>query len=226
VKALWVLLLICATAQAHESDVAFEARPGAAVPAALSFRESPLVRYLGAAPVVLVLGYESCVNLCGMTLEGASEALRRTGLAPERDYTALFVSIDPRDEKAAPRRRPGWHFLTGAAAAARVAQAVGFRYRFDQASGEFAHPAGFVVLTPQGRVSRYFEGVRFDPAELKRSLLDASRGEARGGFEGFLLRCFRDPDNGRNTATVLAAVRIALIAFLLGFGWVAWRRLR
>jgi protein SCO1/2 len=225
-RALWLLLLVSFAAAAHESDVRFEPHPGASIPATLQFREARLGDYFGAAPVVLVLGYSSCINLCGTTLEGTNEVLDAARLSPGRDYTALFVSIDPRDEKAAPPRRPGWHFLTGAAAAGELAQAVGFRYRFDKASGEFAHPAGFVVLTPQGRVSRYFEGVRFEPAELKRALVEASNGEARGGFSGFLLRCFHDPENGRYTATVLGAVRIAMIAFLLGFGWLAWRRLR
>jgi protein SCO1/2 len=225
-KPIWLLLLASFAAAAHESDVRFAPQAGASVPPALQFREARLADYLGAAPVVLVLGYNSCINLCGTTLEGTNEVLEAARLAPGRDYTALFVSIDPRDEKAAPRRRPGWHFLTGAAAAGELARAVGFRYRFDKASGEFAHPAGFVVLTPQGRVSRYFEGVRFEPADVKRALAEASNGETRGGFSGFLLRCFHDPQNGRYTTAVLAAVRIAMLAFLLGLGWLAWRRLR
>src|SRR5690348_14177813 len=122
------------------------------VPGEVAFREGRLADYYGRAPVVLVLGYFGCVNLCGTTLTGVDEALRDTGLAAGRDYNALFVSVDPRDETAVPERRPGWHFLTGAAAAARVAQAVGFRYRFEKESGQFAHPAGFVVLTPKGRI--------------------------------------------------------------------------
>ena len=110
-RGLWLLAFVAFAASAHESDVRFEQRAGANVPAEL------LGGYLGRSPVVLVLGYNSCVNLCATTLEGTSQALTATGLAPERDYTALFVSIDPRDEKTAPRR-------TSAAAPARFASST------------------------------------------------------------------------------------------------------
>ena len=105
-----ILLLVACGAQAHSPDVDFDPHPGARVAPELRFREARLGDYLGAAPVVLVLGYLGCVNLCGTTLDGVSLALRDTGLVPERDYRALFVSIDPRDEKAAPgrRRRRAW----------------------------------------------------------------------------------------------------------------------
>ena len=207
-------------------DVSFDEHPGAAVPGDAAFREAKLGDYYGRSPVVLVLGYLGCVNLCGTTLTGVAEALRDTGLRADRDYTALFASIDPRDENAAPERRPGWHFLTGAASAARVAQAVGFRYRFEKESGQFAHPAGFVVLTPQGVVSRYFEGVRFDPADLRKAIDAAGRGETQGSFARLLLVCFHDPLGAKNTAAVMNGVRIAMALLLLGAGLLAWRRLR
>src|ERR1043165_9514749 len=76
----------------------------------------------------------------------------------------------PRAERATAERRPGWHFLPGAAAAAALAETVGFRYAFEASSGQFAHPAGFIVLTPQGEAARYFMGVRFDPAELRSAI--------------------------------------------------------
>ena len=199
-------------------DVSFDEHPGAAVPG--------LGDYYGRSPIVLVLGYLGCVNLCGATLTGVSEALRDTGLQADRDYTALFMSIDPRDEKAAPERRPGWHFLTGAAAGARVADAVGFRYRFEEESGQFAHPAGFVVLTPDGRVARYFEGVRFNAAELRDAIASAAKGEMQTSFERLLLVCFHDPLGAKNTAAVMNGVRIAMALLLLGAGFLAWRRLR
>jgi protein SCO1/2 len=223
---LLLLLLLCASTASHADDVAFDPHPGARVAGDIAFREAKLGRYYGRSPVVLVLGYLGCVNLCGTTLTGVSEALRGTGLQADRDYTALFVSVDPRDEKTAPERRPGWHFLTGAAAAARVAGAVGFRYRFEEQSGQFAHPAGFVVLTPDGLVSRYFEGVRFDSGELRDAIARARNGQTQTAFDRLLLVCFHDPLAGKNTATVMNALRIAMALLLLGAGLLAWRRLR
>jgi protein SCO1/2 len=208
---LW-LLLLATPALARVPDVAF--------------REGRLGDYLGTRPLVLVLGYERCANLCGTTLDGVALALRDTGLAAERDYTGLFVSVDPRDEKAPREGRAGWHFLTGAASAAALAKAVGFDYRYDPDSGEFAHPAGFFVLTPQGEVARYFMGVRFDAAELRRALGDAALGRTQGSFERLLLLCFHDPAIGRHTAAVLNGVRIAMALFLAALGFLAWRKLR
>jgi len=220
-----LLLLIAFGAHAHAPEVDFDPHAGARVPD-LAFREGRLRDYLGSAPVVLVLGYLGCVNLCGTTLEGVSLALRDTGLAPERDYRALFVSIDPRDERATAERRPGWHFLTGAAAAAALAETVGFRYAFEASSGQFAHPAGFIVLTPQGEVARYFMGVRFDPAELRSAIGEAALGRTQSPLERLLLLCFHDPAAGKHTAAVLVALRIAMAMFLAALGFVAWRNLR
>ena len=224
-RALLLLLLVSLPAWG-EIDISFDPHPGASVPGHLAFRESRLDAYYGRVPVVLVLGYLGCVNLCGTTLTGVSEALHGSGLVAERDYRALFVSIDPRDESAPAERRAGWHFLTGAAAAAKVAQAVGFRYRFEKESGEFAHPAGFVVLTPQGKVSRYFEGVRFDAGDLRQALLGAGEGQVQSAFQRLLFVCFHDPLGGRNTPAVMAALRIAMAALLAALGFFAWRQLR
>ena len=222
---LVALLLFCTSALAHPGDIAFDPHLGAQVPA-VQFREAPIARYLGFAPVVLVLGYAGCVNLCGTTLEGVALALKDTKLVAGQDYSALWVSIDPRDERTPPAPRPGWHMLTGAQPAARVADAVGFRYRYEKASGEFEHPAGFVLLTPEGRVSSYFEGVRFDAPRLRAAILEASQGRTQSSVETLLLVCFHDLQNGRYTATVLTAIRIAMGVFLLGLGVVAWRHLR
>lgn len=224
--ALFLLTLLPCFPLGAAPDVEFAAHLGATVPAELQFREARLGDYFGAAPVVLVLGYVGCVNLCGTTLTGVAEALRDTGLLAGRDYTALFVSIDPRDEKSPPERRPGWHFLTGAPAAAKVAAAVGFRYRFEKESGQYAHPAGFVVLTPQGKIAQYFEGVRFNAGELKRSILGAQQGETQSTFQRLLFVCFHDPLGGKNTAAVMAAIRIAMAALIVAAGCFAWRRLR
>jgi protein SCO1/2 len=218
VKPLLVLLLLIAQSALADVDVSFTPHPGARVPA--------LDEYYGGPPIVLVLGYLGCVNLCGTTLTGVNLALRDTKLVSDRDYRALFVSVDPRDEKAPRKRRPGWHFVTDAASAAKVAKAVGFRYRYEEDSGQFAHPAGFVVLTPDGTVSRYFEGVRFDGAELRNAILDARQGQVQSTWDRLVLVCFHDPLGGRNTPAVMMAVRIAMLLLVAAAGLFAWRRLR
>jgi protein SCO1/2 len=225
---LLAFALFCASAAAGLRDVDFDPRPGAQVPLDLPFHEAgrrvTFDRFFGAAPVVLQLGYLGCINLCSTAGAGVIEALSVAGLAPGRDYTALFVSIDPRDEAAPPERRDGWHLLTGAASAAAVARSVGFRYAFEEESGQFAHPAGFVVLTPAGTVFRYFAGVRFDAGELRAALLAAGRGEPPGAFERLLLVCFHDPVTGRYSKAVLDSLRLLIVAFLALAGWLAWRR--
>jgi len=226
----FLLVLIAQPAFAGLRDVDFEARLGAHVPLNVPLREGEravrLDKYFGAAPVVLQLGYLGCLNLCSTTLVGADEVLARTGLVAERDYVALFVSIDPRDEREAPHRRAGWHMLTGAASAAAIARAVGFRYAYDNDSGEYAHPAGFVLLTPDGNVASYFPGVRFDPVLLRDAIQRSQTAAPVTPFERLLLVCFHDPVAGRYNDTVLIALRLAMILFLAALGLVAWRRLR
>jgi protein SCO1 len=223
-------LLVGSHAVAGLRDVDFEPRPGAHLPLNVRLHEGAqpvrLDRYFGAVPVVLQLGYLGCTNLCSTTLVGADEVLSRSGLTPERDYVALFVSIDPRDEREPAQRRPGWHLLTGAASAATIARTVGFRYAYDRDSGEFAHPAGFVLLTPQGAVASYFPGVRFDAQLLRNAIQRAQQGRTATTFERLILVCFHDPLNGVHTEGVLKALRIAMALFIAGLGFLAWRKLR
>src|SRR4051812_775965 len=158
---------------AHTEDmfkhVDFEQRLGSTIPRATRFvddtgRQESISDASAGAPLVLVLGYLDCPNLCATVLAGASEALLKSGLKPGSDYHAAFISIDPRDDasKAAARKvqflpqaaRPGWRFLTGSEASIdAVARAIGFRYVYDKSIDEYAHPAGFVVVDPQGKVS-------------------------------------------------------------------------
>src|SRR5207237_10552867 len=109
--------LFLGTATAGLRDVDFDPHPGAQLPLNVLLHEGRravrLDRYFGGAPVVLQLGYLGCINLCSTTIVGTSEALSRTGLVAGRDYIALFVSIDPQDERASPHEREGWHVLTG-----------------------------------------------------------------------------------------------------------------
>jgi protein SCO1/2 len=194
----------------------------------LSFQEGgrpvELRRFLGGPPLVVQFGYLGCTNLCPTTQDGVGEALRATGLSAGRDYVALFVSIDPRDEATPQGARPGWHLLTGAAAAEQLARHVGFRYDLDKESGEFAHPAGFYVLAPDGKLSGSFGGVRFDSAAVRNAILGAAEGRKTTGLEGFLLRCFHDPVTGRYSDEILRWLRFAALACVAALAVYAWRR--
>jgi protein SCO1 len=211
---------------AHPEQLRWEQHPGASVPLDLRFADER-------APVVLVLGYLRCPNLCDTTLAGVTEGLRMAGLRPGSDYRALFVSIDPRDTpalaaEAKAKRVPAdargaWRFVTSDAAidTAAIARAVGFRYTRD--GDEYAHPAGFVVLTPAGAVSRYFPGVRFDPGEVRVALADARRGESGPLARPLLLLCAHIDPSGRYTAAIIDALRAAALLFLAGGALFVWR---
>lgn len=234
---------LCVTcAQAHMDAPGvfrFEQRLKAPLPRALQFtdetgRTEALGDRIKSVPLVLVLGYLRCPNLCATTLAGVAEALAGSGLRPDRDYRALFVSIDPRDkpsdaaaakaERIPPAQRPAWRFLIGTETSIRpLAQAVGFHYSYDARRGEYAHPAGFVVVTPGGAIARYFPGVRFDSRELRIALADAAQGKAGTLARDLLLLCHRLDPAGRHTAAILDTLRAAVGLFLVVAAIFLWR---
>lgn len=223
---------------------AFAPRAGAALPMDARFiddtgRAIRLGDLFGARPVVLVPGYYTCPNLCSTLFEGVMQALALGGLDAGA-YRLAGVSIDPSDTpaRAAAKKRgyagmlPGGganlHLLTGAPdAVGAFAGAIGYRYSGGE-GGQFAHAAGFVVATPDGRVARYFPGVRFDPAELRAAVQDAARGATTGALTSrVLLLCAHfDPASGRYSLAAMNAVRAAgllVLAALLAWMWL-WRR--
>lgn len=222
-----------------EAGIAFEQRLGARVPLALPFVDgsghaTTLGDTLARRPAVLLLGYVRCRDLCALTVPGAAEALERAGLQAGRDYRAVFVSIDEREGPAVlahgsarvpARDRDAWRFLGGNSASVQaLAKAVGFTYRYERDRDAFAHPEGFVVLSPDGRVSRYFFGVRFEPSDVRLALAQAAQGRTGGLADRLLLLCYHfDPATGRYTPDILDAVRVlaALCAAVAAF--LAWR---
>lgn len=244
-QALLVALFVTAPCAAHTPDlfkqVDFEQRLGQALPREASFvddagRRVHLSDELGRAPVVMVLGYLDCPNLCATVLAGASQALLKSGLRSGQDYRALFVSIDPRDDarKAAAKKAVylpagatrDWTFLTGTKPSIdAVAQAIGFRYAYDAKLDEYAHPAGFVVASPDGAVSRYFLGVGYQPWELRLALSEAGQGRIGSLRDRLLLLCYHyDPAAGRYNFAILSALRAGSLAFLAGCALFLWRR--
>lgn len=195
-------------------------------------------------PVLLQLGYFECPNLCSTTLNSLVASLRKIEFDAGRQFDVVVVSIDPTEtpalaaaKKAAyvreyqrPNTASGWHFLTAdEAAIRRLAQAVGFRYVYDPELRQYAHPAGIVVLTPAGKISRYFFGVEFPPQDLRLALVEAGSGKIGVVIDRLLLLCSGfDPATGKYSQTVIKLTRVVGIATLLaligGIAWLARRK--
>ena len=229
--AAWLLVLLLAAlpsraAPPDVSGIEFVQHPGAAVPLDARFtdhagRSVTLGGLLGGKPAVLLLGYFHCPSLCGVVRDDALNALAHTGLDTPGAYSVLDISIDPREGPAdaaaaraedlarypVPGAEAGWHFLTGDAAA--VAQAVGFRSRWDADLQQFLHPTGMVVLTPAGTVSAYALGVGYPAVGLRGALLRARAGVVAAAVSPVLLLCFHfDPTTGRYTLEILKLLQL------------------
>lgn len=221
------------------SDLAFHQHPGAQLPLDAALRDEagrpvPLASAIdGVRPTVFVLEYLRCPNLCSLVLSGAVHAMGEARLVPGRDLDLVAVSIDPRDTSAdaaaaramysgrfsnAAAAASGMRFLTGSPEqVARIASAVGFPYRFDRQSGQFAHPAGFVVTTPTGKISRYMLGIGPPGGALREAVAEARGGGVEPAAHPLLLLCFGyDPDAGTAAALAMRLVRIVSVLVTLG----------
>jgi protein SCO1/2 len=198
--------------------------------------------YFNQRPVVLALVYYSCPMLCDEVEQGVVGTLRMLSFTPGKDYEVVFVSFDPREtpDMAAQKkkvamshfRRPetagGWHFLTGSKESVdALTKAAGFRYSFDQKSGLFAHASGIMLLTPDGRISRYFYGVEYPSRDVRLGLVDASAGKIGTPIDRALLFCYHyDPATGRYSTSILKIIRFGGVLTILGLvaGILIFRR--
>lgn len=188
-------------------------------------RRVALRTYCNRQPVILVLSYYRCPMLCTLIGNGLIEALVNLRASAGRDFQVVFVSIDPtetpaqaRDKKqeyilryARPGTDAGWHCLTGDNASIRaLADEVGFYYAYDPAAKQYAHPSGLVLLTPQGKVSRYFFGIQYPPSELQEALTGAAAARVSSPVHQFLLLCFHySPLRGRYGTLIMTVLRVA-----------------
>jgi protein SCO1/2 len=230
--------------------VGIDQRIGASVPLDLVFtdesgREVRLGDYFGTRPVLLALVYYECPMLCTQVLNGLVSALGVMNFEPGREFEVVAVSINPKEgpglasqKKGAylerygrPHTAGGWHFLTGDEASIKqLADAVGFRYAYDEEIKQFAHGAGIELLTPKGVLSKYFYGIEFSARDIRLGVIEASEERLGTVIDDMLLFCYHyDPATGKYGATVLGLVRVAGIAFvlaLLAFLIVSLRRER
>ncbi|HEX9244203.1 MAG TPA: SCO family protein [Anaeromyxobacter sp.] len=216
---------------------------GAAVPRDAVFTDTegrPVsLAAMGGRPLLLSFNYTSCPRLCGLQLAGLARALRDAGWTGD-GFGVATVSVDPAEKPdqlarykesfvhqagGGPGIERGWAFLRGPApAVAALADAVGFRYRYDPKTGEFAHQATLVVLTGDGRVSGYLHGITYPKDPLRAALARAGSGAVataaeQKGFGGFLLTCigFDPADHAPLAMKVMRAGGVAVLAFLLAF---------
>ncbi len=197
-------------------------------------RSVRLGQYFGKKPVVLTLVYYECPMLCTLTLNGLAGALRTLSFDAGKEFEIVTVSFEPKDtpalaaaKKAAyleryqrPGAEAGWHFLTGDAdQIARLTGAVGFRYAWDEATRQYAHPGGIVVATPEGRLARYLYGVEYAPRDLRLALIEASAGKIGTKVDQIVLYCYQyDPSTGRYSAALMRMIRVGGAATVLGLG--------
>jgi protein SCO1/2 len=229
--------------------IGIEEKLGGEVPLDLQFKdeEGRLVSLRSFAssgkPILLSLAYYSCPNLCTLHLNGLGGALKTLKEPVGKEFNFVVVSIDPRETPALAHAKKenylrayghgkdvadGWHFLVGDEASVRqLADAVGFKYRWDEDEKQYAHASAAFVVTPEGRISRYFQGIEFDPRALRLSLIEASSGKIGTLVDKVILFCFHfDPKASKYTlyasnlmraAGALAAA--AMAAFLVSFWW-------
>jgi protein SCO1 len=187
-------------------------------------------------PVVVAFVYYGCPMLCTQLEQGVVGSLRMLSFNPGRDYDVVFVSFDDRDtaQMATAKkntamqhfRRPetasGWHFLTGSKESiAAVTNAANFHFNFDAKTNLFAHGSGILLLTPDGRISRYFYGVEFPGRDLRLGLVDASQGKIGTPVDKVMLFCFQyDPSAARYSATVLGIIRVGAVLTVAGLLFV------
>ncbi len=241
VFALVALTFRCAAQSLPDETLAqirFEQKLKSQVSPGLSFLDEQgsqvrLGDYFGRKPILLVLGYYECPMLCTLVLNGMVESAADMKWSIGREYDVINVSINPREGPtlAAAKKRAyvrrygrseaaqGWHFLTGNEESIReLADQAGFKFAYDPASKQYAHPSGLIVLTPAGKVSGYLFGVTFAPKDLAAALRTASANQTASPIQQLILLCFHyNPITGKYSSTIVAALRALGVATMLGF---------
>jgi protein SCO1/2 len=195
-------------------------------------RDVPLSSFFHSGkPVILALVYYRCPMLCTQILTGVESALKAVSLDPGRDFEVVSISFDPKDtpELAASKKQlylrrygragtaNGWHFLTSDERNVKaLADAVGFHYKYDAKTDQYAHASGIMVLTPDGHISKYFYGVEYAPRDLRLGLVEASQNRIGSPVDQILLFCYHyDPATGKYGAMTMNILRAAGAGFTL-----------
>jgi protein SCO1 len=199
-----------------------------------SGRSVVLGEYFGKKPLIMNLVYYNCTMLCGEELAGLTSAMKLVKFDLGKEFEVVTVSFDPRETPAIaaakkkdfierygrPGAAEGWHFLTGSADSINaLAKAVGFKYQYDPKTNQYAHATAIMILTPQGRISRYLYGVDFPPKDVRLGLVEASQQKIGNPVDQVLLFCYHyDPATGKYGAVVSNILKLggAITIVLLG----------
>jgi protein SCO1 len=231
-------------------DVAFEQKLDGQIPRDLNFVDERgasvrLGDYFGRKPVILNFVYYKCQDLCPLLLDGITRTMRALAFDVGKEFDVVTVSIDPSDSAAlaAAKKKDfitrygrsgaeaGWHFLRGDGSAIhKLTEAAGFHYTYDPRTGEFAHATGIVLVTPKGKISRYYYGIDFSPRDLRLGLIEAASGKIGTPIDQLLLFCYHyDPVTGKYGLVITNVIRLAgvgTVFILAGFIFLLLRRER
>lgn len=220
-------------------NVGIDQRLNNQVPLDLVFRDETgkkvrLGDYFGKKPVILSLVYFNCPQLCPMVENGLLESLKQVRFGIGQQYDVLTVSFDPKDSpsQAFAKRSTylsmynrkgaaaGWHFLTGdEASIAALTKAVGFRYKYDPKIDQFSHATAIMILTPQGKVARYFYGIRYPAGAVRLALVEASHGQIGNPVDAVMLYCSHyDPATGKYSLLISRVLFIAALVTVILLG--------
>lgn len=231
-------------------EVRFDQRLNEQVPLDLEFRDEGgrsvrLGDYFAGKPVILVLAYYRCPKLCNEVLNGLVRGLLDVPFDIGKEFQIVTVSFDPREtpELAAAKKKTyverygrfgagqGWHFLTGEEGSIqRLTESVGFHYTYDARHDQFAHASGIMILTPDGKLARYFFDINYSPRDLRLGLVEASTGKIASPVDQVLLYCFHyDPAEGKYGVAIMRFIRLGGVLTLVSLGMFLghmWRKER
>jgi protein SCO1/2 len=221
------------------ANIGLDQRLNEQIPLSLSFRDESgktvqLGDYFGEKPVILQFAYYDCPMLCTLVINGLIRTLRTLSFSAGNEFNVVTVSFNPKETPpmAAVKRKTslqsysrkgaetGWHFLVGdEAAIQQLTQAVGFRYAYDEATKQFQHPSGIMILTPDGKLSRYFYGIEYAPRDVRLGLVEASAGKIGSPVDQVLLLCFHyDPTTGKYGLIITRALQLAGLVTIFALG--------
>ena len=233
-------LSLPATQEEIAARAALEQRLNAQLPLDAVFRDehgSPvqLGNYFGSKPVILALAYYECPSLCTLVLNGVLQTAQDLKFDAGKEYEIVVVSFDARERPALAAAKKqiytqrygragtanGWHFLTGDEPnIARLAESVGYRFVYDEATRQFAHPSTIMIVTPSGKVSRYFPGIEYPARDVRLALIEASENKVGSLAEKVFLLCFHyNPATGKYGLLILRLIQLACLGTVMALAF-------
>lgn len=230
-------------------DVGVEEKLGDYIPLDLTFAtsdgDSVTIAELmkDGKPVLLNPLYYECPTLCGLVLDAVFNVVHDLAWSPGNEYTIISYSIDPEENSghAASKKAEimedlerrgadeGWHFLTGSEESIKtLSESVGFKYKYDERSGEYIHLASIMLLSPEGKITRYLFGLSMREFDLRNALSEAAGGRIGSAMERAIMYCFTyDPSSQSYVPVAMNIMKLGGLATMLILGiflTILWRR--